>query len=124
MDEKYILENTIYRVRHGSMAYGTNIAGSDIDEKGICILPDPSYYFGFNNFEQKDKGWEDGNDRVIYDIRKFIKLALDCNPSIIEILFVDEKDILHIDAFGKLLREKRDIFLSRKAASKLNYHLI
>jgi len=99
------------------MAYGTNIPSSDIDEKGICILPDPSYYFGFNSFEQKDKGWQDGCDRNIYDIRKFISLALTCNPNIIEVLFVDEEDILYIDNLGNKLRKNRDIFLSQLAAN-------
>lgn len=116
MDEKYILENTIYRVRHGSRAYGTNIPGSDVDEKGICILPDPSYYFGFNRFEQKDGEWEDGNDRVIYDIRKFFKLALEANPNILEILYVEDEDILQINTIGKRLRDNRHLFLSQRAA--------
>jgi len=120
VEEKLVFDNTIYRVRHGSMAYGTNIAGSDIDEKGICILPDPSYYYGFKRFEQKDGEWEDGNDRVIYDIRKFVKLALECNPSIIEILFVDEADILYIDDMGQQLRDSRDMFLSKQAARKFS----
>lgn len=116
MEDSYIFDNTIYLAKHGSMAYGTNIPGSDVDEKGVCILPDPRYYFGFDRFEQKDKGWADGNDRVIYDIRKYFDLALTCNPNIIEILFVEEEDILKIDELGKQLRENRDMFLSQRAA--------
>ena len=116
MNEKEIYRNTIYRVVHGSRAYGTHRPDSDFDEKGVCILDDPRYYFGTKNFEQKDKGWEDGNDRVIFDIRKFFNLALSCNPNIVEILYVDDSDILHIDELGKRLREAREIFLSRMAA--------
>lgn len=116
VNEKEIYENTIYRVVHGSRAYGTHRPDSDRDEKGVCILADPKYYFGTASFEQKDIGWEDNNDRVIFDIRKFFKLALACNPNIVEILYVDDEDILYIDELGMKLRSSRDIFLSRKAA--------
>lgn len=117
MEEKTIFDASIYRVIHGSRAYGTHRPDSDYDEKGVCVLSDPRYYFGFSNFEQKDSGWEDGTDRQIYDIRKFIKLALDCNPNIIEIFYVDDSDIIFINDDGKLLREQRDMFLSRLAAN-------
>jgi len=116
MEEKEVFDATIYRVVHGSRAYGTHRPDSDYDEKGICILADPKYYFGFSRFEQKDGGWSDEADRQIYDIRKFVKLALECNPNMVEILYVDESDIIHIDDLGNLLRDSRDIFLSRKAA--------
>ena len=116
MEEQQIFDSTIYRVVHGSRAYGTHRPDSDRDEKGVCILSSPRYYYGTLDFQQKDSGWNDGNDRVIYDIRKFFKLALSCNPNIIEILFVDENDILQIDELGTLLRENREMFLSRLAA--------
>lgn len=116
MEEATIYRDTIYRVLHGSRAYGTHRPDSDRDEKGVCILRDPRYYYGFHRFEQKDKGWEDGNDRVIYDIRKFVALALDCNPNIIEMLYADEQDILHIDELGSILRKSRDLFLTQRAA--------
>jgi hypothetical protein len=117
MEEKEVFDATIYRVVHGSRAYGTHRPDSDCDEKGVCIVTDPRYYFGFSRFEQKDSGWSDNADRQIYDIRKFIKLALECNPNIIEILYVDESSILHIDELGQLLRDYRDMFLSQKAAN-------
>jgi predicted nucleotidyltransferase len=116
MNEQDIYDCTIYRVVHGSRAYGTNRPDSDYDEKGICIPKNLGYYYGYKTFEQKDKGWEDGSDRVIYDLRKFIKLALKCNPNIIEILYVDESDILTINELGQELRDNRDIFLTREAA--------
>jgi uncharacterized protein len=116
MNEAEVYRNTIYRVVHGSRAYGTHRPDSDRDEKGVCIPTDPSYYFGSKNFEQKDKGWSDNNDRVIYDIRKFFNLALSCNPNIIEILYADESDIIDMDDLGEELRANRDMFLSRAAA--------
>jgi predicted nucleotidyltransferase len=80
-----VTQHTIYEVRHGSHAYGTNIATSDVDKKGICLIPDPALYFGGESFEQQDGGWTDalGNkeDKVVYHLPKFIELAAQCNPN-------------------------------------------
>lgn len=115
MNEDYIKSCTILKVLHGSRAYGTNIPSSDYDEKGVAILRDYKYYYGFRRFEQKDSGWTDGRDRVIYDIRKFTRLAASCNPNFIEVLFVEPENILQIGPIGQKLLDKRDIFLSQVA---------
>jgi len=117
MDEQKVRDAIVFNVIHGSRAYGTNIPGSDYDEKGIAILNDPRYYYGFGKFEQKDGGWIDGNDRVIYDIRKFFRLALKCNPNIIEVLFVEPKQIITITPAGQEIYSSRHMFLSRKASN-------
>ena len=105
--------NIIYLARAGSMAYGTNTPESDEDVRGVCVAPQ-NYYLGLSRFEQKDKGWTDNTDKVVYDIKKFCGLALDCNPNILEMLYVDESDILSINESGRLLRDSRDLFLSKK----------
>ncbi len=107
----------ILMVRHGSQAYGTSTPTSDLDIKGVCIEP-RQYHFGFlNNFEQHEHmgSKSDGVDKVIYSLKKFAKLAADCNPNIIEVLHVDQSDVLKIDEFGEELRAIKDEFLSKKA---------
>lgn len=108
--EDFVIKNTIYKTVVGSTAYGLNTKDSDIDVKGICIKP-KEYYFGLKVFNQQ----EFGKDEVIYSIQKFFKLARDCNPNIIEMLYVDPKHILVNTKYGELLRENRDLFLSTKA---------
>ena len=111
-----VLDRTIYYTKHGSHAYGLNIETSDIDYKGICIKP-KSYYLGFAyNFEQEEKmaSKNNGVDSAIYSIDKFAKLAANCNPNIIEVLFVDESDIVKITAAGNDIRKIRHDFLSKK----------
>lgn len=108
---------TILLVRHGSHAYGTNIATSDLDLKGVCIEP-REYHLGFlHSFEQHERMANKGHetDLVIYSLKKFAKLAADCNPNIIEVLHVDDEDIVKCDAVGEQLRSHADDFLSRKA---------
>lgn len=107
-----INSHTIYKCYHGSRAYGTNVAGSDVDIKGIAVAPH-SHVCGFAYpFEQHESTKP---DIVIYDLRKFMKLAADCNPNIIEVLFCSEADILDITDCGRELRKNSQLFLSRKA---------
>lgn len=122
-------ERTILRVKHGSMAYGTNIPGSDLDVKGVAIEPMThlvGFLHTFEQFEQMGKA-KGSNlhksramaghdvDMVIYSLRKFATLAVDNNPNIIEVLHVDEADVMFQDDFGYRLRAMRNDFISKKA---------
>lgn len=55
-----------------------------------------------------------GEDEEIHELRKFLKLAADCNPNIIEFLYVD-RNITHETAAWRKIRENRGMFLSKKA---------
>lgn len=106
-------KHTIYLTVHGSHAYGTNTPESDMDKKGVFIAPQ-SYYLGFlDRVEQIEE--KDPDDLVIYELRKFFRLAADCNPNIIEVLHTDEADILEITKLGRELRSIGSLFLSQKA---------
>lgn len=104
---------TLYSIKHGSHAYGTATPTSDLDIRGLCCPP-PRYMHGwlmqFEQYEQKGDP-----DIVIFDIRKFFRLAADCNPNIIEMLFVDRADVMTTSPEAELLLERRSLFLSRKA---------
>lgn len=113
-----IQDRTILLVKHGSYAYGLATPTSDLDIKGVCIPP-IEYHLGFLHvFEQHEQmankvGGE--VDSVVYPFKKFAKLATDCNPNIIEVLFGADEDVLQMDDFGEQLRAFRRHFLSLKA---------
>jgi predicted nucleotidyltransferase len=108
----WLVDNTIFLTLHGSHAYGTNTPSSDVDVKGIAIPP-TEYYLGFSKgFEQAEFKDPDG---VVYEIRKFFKLARDCNPNIIEVLHTDESDWISVHPVGRKIIENRHIFMSKKA---------
>lgn len=95
----------------GSHAYGTNKPTSDIDIRG-CALNSKSDLLGRTNFEQViDKD----TDTTIYAFNKLIGLLENCNPNTIEMLFCRPDSYIFFHPIGKMLIEKRDMFLSQKA---------
>lgn len=113
MDAQELKKYAIYVTKHGSHAYGLNTPTSDLDVKGV-FMTTSEYLGGFlYNAEQIEE--KTPNDLVIYELRKFFKLAADCNPNIIEVLWTDEQDVIYINEYGKLLRDAAPKFLSQKA---------
>jgi len=109
----WLPERTIYLTVSGSYSYGTAIPGiSDVDTRGIAIPP-KEYYLGFNQrFEQaecKDP------DLTIFELKKFIELATNANPNVLELLYTDPKDHLVVSPLGKKLIDNRELFLSQRA---------
>ncbi len=107
------ITDTIIYCRGGSHAYGTNLPTSDEDFRGVFI-PSKDYYTGLLKVEQEISNI-DGKDVVIYELRKYIQLAADCNPNILEVLFCELNDVIHITLEGCRLRTDRNMFLSKKA---------
>ena len=97
---------------HGSNLYGTNIALSDIDRRGVFI-PTKEYFLGFNNVVKQVK--DDEEDTTHFDIRKFLALALDNNPNILEFLFVPENKIVITSTEWEQIMDNREHFLSSNA---------
>jgi len=105
----------IYEVTHGSHAYGTAGPESDLDIRGIAVPP-ADYFLGFRKRFEQARGPDLGSDdTTIFDIRKFFKLAVDCNPNALELLWVPERCIRVMTPWGERLRAARKSFLSMRA---------
>ncbi len=105
-------KHTIFKTLAGSRSYGTSTPTSDTDYRGIAIPP-MEYIVGLRGFNQYVRNEPD--DVTIFALRKFVDLALKCNPNVIEQLFVDERHIVKTTKWGEELREKRKLFLSTRA---------
>ena len=104
------LENLCYLVYSGSISYGTNNENSDIDLRGFLKenLSDIVLNRPFEVYEDKN------TDSVIYGLRKFINLCKNCNPSVLELLGVKDEHIIYMNETGRLIRNNRDKFLSKR----------
>ncbi len=121
-----IEKRTILEVVHGSRAYGLAGPESDLDIRGVAIPPRNhflGYAFVFEQYEG-EKNVDGEADRVIYGIRKFFKLASDCNPNVLEFLYVPSRCIRRITPWGEKLIESRDLFLSKVAKFKFSGYAI
>jgi len=124
-----VSKNTILLAVAGSRSYGTDHPLSDTDYKGVLIPPRNYYLSPFKGFDQvqfKGNGHtgrlseisgevEADIEGCVFGIQKFVKLASACNPNVVELLFVDQRHIVHQTEAGKELRKNRNLFLSQAA---------
>jgi uncharacterized protein len=110
----------IFETVHGSTAYNLAREGSDVDMKGIFVGPRTWFFSPNVSPEQIDLS----ADHVRYDIRKFFRLAMDANPTFLEMIFATEEHHLHINDSGRLLLEHRNEFLSRRVAERFGGYAV
>lgn len=112
--EDLMHENLLVKHRAGSHAYGTNIATSDEDYRGIFYGDPINILTPFFPVRESTDITEE--DTKYYELAHFMKLCLDCNPNIVETLWVDRGDILHCTDAYNMLRLERSKLLSAKVA--------
>lgn len=90
------MENIILEAITGSRAYGLNHAQSDTDKMGIFVAP--TVEVAGLDWNSSKESWSDagptGDDNTYHEIGKFLKLALKSNPTLIELFFMNEYEIL------------------------------
>lgn len=73
----------VFECLSGSHAYGLATPSSDVDIKGVFILPKEDYY-GLNYVEQVSNAT---NDIVYYELKRFFELLVRSNPNILEMIY-------------------------------------
>src|SRR5262249_9807534 len=98
----------IYRVAVGSRALGLATEPSDEDRRGVYLPPAELTWSLFKPPEQVEYS-SDGVEEVDWELEKFVVLALQANPNLLETLW--STLVLHIDETGQELRQMREAFL-------------
>ncbi len=134
---------TVLRAQVGSGVHGTSVRGQDDrDEMGLCLEP-PQFVTGLARvpsglsrtatveFEQfhRHTVWDlpgglanrsgaGDLDVVIYSARKWSRLALAGNPSVLLLLFVPDDEVLYRDEVGAELTANAHRFVSALAGER------
>lgn len=136
-------DGLILRVQVGSGVHGTSITGQDDrDEMGICLEParfvtglaqvprgiDADALVGFEQYQRHTVWDQPGGlanrsgagdlDVVVYSARKWCRLALAGNPTVLLALFVPDEEVVHRDEIGAELVDNAHRFVSRHAAAR------
>ncbi|WP_017589920.1 nucleotidyltransferase domain-containing protein [Nocardiopsis ganjiahuensis] len=119
-------QGTVLRCQVGSGVHGLSLDGqNDRDEMGVCVEP-PEYVIGLRAFEQyihhsrpeHTRSGPGDLDLTVYSLRKWTRLALDGNPTVLLPLFVPEHEIVTLAPVGRDLRANAHRFLSRRAGER------
>jgi uncharacterized protein len=134
----------ILRVQVGSGVHGTSVSGQDDrDEMGLCLEPRqfvtglarvPNGIHGEGpsvRFEQYERhtAWDKPGglanrsgagdlDVIIYSARKWARLALAGNPTVLLVLFVPDEEVVFRNEAGAKLAGNAHRFVSRLAAAR------
>lgn len=107
-------DNLIVKHYAGSLAYGTALPTSDTDFRGVFCADPVNVRTPFFVVKEVDDTSEE--DTKLYELAQFMKLCLDCNPNVIETLWVDESDVVATSPAYALLRNYAPALLSSKIA--------
>lgn len=94
----------------GSHAYGNDTEDSDADIRFVFAAPE-NFYLGFGG---KDTLTIDTEDTFGYELRKWILLLAENNPTVLEMLFMENDSILFMHDSVKRLFSAKQKFLSKR----------
>ena len=125
----------ILRVQVGSGVLGTSVSGQDDrDEMGLCLEP-PAFVTGLARVPNGILWDEPGGlanrsgagagdvDVVVYSARKWARLALAGNPTVLTILFVPDAEVVFRNRVGAELVVNAHQFISRLVADRFLCYL-
>jgi predicted nucleotidyltransferase len=102
------MNKTVLQAITGSKAYGLDHPLSDTDKMSIFVAP--TVEVAGLHWSSKNESWSDagptGDDNTGHEIGKYLRLVLKSNPTLIELLFMDDYEIL--DETGQGLVALRD----------------
>jgi len=128
----WLKESTLLQAEVGSGLHGiADGTPNDRDEMGVCLEPFEAHAGLWERFEQhiyrtaavregkSDAPSQPGDlDLMVYSLRKFVRLALDGNPTVLLLLYAPPSHTVIKDARGSQLQEMASAFASRRAGRR------
>lgn len=99
----------LFEAVSGSHAYGLQHKDSDVDLRGVFVMP-KSQFYGLTQMEQVS---DERNDEVYYELKKFMDMLIKNKPNFLEILRTPADCIRYQHPLFKKL--KLEDFLSKQA---------
>ena len=131
---EWLPENSVYETIMGSQAYGTSMGvNSDFDIYCVYLPPKTGMFphlegkvWGFDVYKELHtfqwhhlKVGDENFDLSCYPITTYFKLAMECNPNMIESLFTTYDCVRKAtQGIGVVMRDNRNLFLSKVAYPK------
>jgi hypothetical protein len=109
IDELRRQDLIIFECISGSKAYGLDTPSSDVDIRGVFVLPKHLYY----NWDRPQQVNNPTNDESYYELDRFVELLYRNNPNLLEMLAVNPQHILQKDPIFDMLSV--EMFLSKQA---------
>lgn len=109
-----VQDNLLVKHLAGSNAYGTALPTSDVDYRGVFVADPVNVRTPFFRVDEVEVTSEE--DTKLYELSNFMKLVVDCNPNVVESLWVDMDDVVSYHPAYLLLREHAPELLTRKVA--------
>lgn len=129
---EWVEGSTILRCEVGSGVHGIAQEGTDDrDEMGVCLEPmrlAVGIQATFEQYIARDAAIREGRhdapsqpgdlDLTVYSLRKWCRLALQGNPTVLVLLFAPPSTTIIMDSRGAHLRELAGYFVSREAGAR------
>jgi len=98
----------------GSTAYGLDGPDSDVDRLGVYAAPTSAFHGLHLPIDKAATVVTNKPDSTMHEARKYAALALQCNPTITELMWLDA-DLIEVNTdLGGYLTTIREAFLSAK----------
>jgi predicted nucleotidyltransferase len=132
----FLADNMQYEVIMGSQAYGCATDDSDWDIYGFTIPRKEDVFpnlrgeiIGFGRQKNRFESWQEHHiddpetkrqyDFQVFSIVRFFSLVMENNPNVLDALFVPEQCVIHCTNIGRMVRDKRRMFLHKGSFHKL-----
>lgn len=113
-----LVHKVIMTCLSGSKAYGTSLPTSDTDIRGIFVAKEQSIRTPW--YPTYEVEIEDEEDCKLYELNNFMKLFVQMNPNILELMFVRPSEILTSTPEYWQLREVAQTMLTTEVAARFS----